>query len=293
MKKSILSLIAMILFCSGLTWAAEQQLIHPMAIRPGIANTKKGYVVLILGPMSSGKTTISKRISYDLTKFLTRLKDTPEIVRIAEDEEMDGGIDRKLRLDFPGWTNEHIILFKKIIEQARQNKVVICDLLLYESSDYDITESFIRRLREKTNVFSTLVICSINKIVANTLHRNSSGQPFSRRSPDSVVDQYSEQLLSKSFDERYSQVVSCVTTREIEEGIELLSTSPALPSERQSREKCIRKLRELHSASPSPLRVPTDLYDFFIYNGGASLDDGIRNICWAIYRKICENDLNP
>jgi len=289
MKTNLLSLIAILFLCVGWAWAAEETAIyHPKAIHPGQENTQKGYVVLILGSMSVGKTTISKQISENVGSFLMSLKSHPQVVQLAQDEEIDGRIDRTLRLEFPGWTNEHIILYQKIMEQACQNKVVICDLMLFESSDYDITESFISRLREKTNVFPALVICPMDQLVANTLRRNRSDEAFSRRSPDSVVDQYSEQLLSKSFDERKTMIVGSVTPGEIQKGIDLLSTSPAFESERKSRAICIRKLRELHSTSPSPIRVPTALYDFFIYNSSSSLNEGIKNICWALFTKISE-----
>ncbi len=282
--------VAFCLFlCTGFIWAAELPIFCPKAIRPAQMDTKKGYVVLILGPTSVGKTTISKQISGEVASFVGSLKDQPEIVQVAMDDEEDGSVSRDIRSDFPGWRDEHILLYQKIMAQAQMNKVVISDIMLFESNDYDITESFINKLKEKTNVFPTLVYCSMYQLVANIVSRNSSEDSLDSRSPDSAVDQFCEQFnLSRSVDEHDLQPIDSISPREIEMGIDMLGTSPVNASGRASRARCIQKLQRLHSTSPSPVMVMPKLYDFIIKNSGSSLEAGIAKICYALFKKIKE-----
>jgi len=216
---------------------------------------------------------------------LESLKNHPTVSKIAMDDREDDddiAIPSKVRKEFPGWTEEYIVMFQKIMAQATMNNVVVADLMLFESNDYDITETFITKLKEKTNVFSVLVYCSMDQLIENIVSRSCSSDLTDRRSPDSAVDQFCEQYLSAS---PHVHVIDSISPSEIEQGIQTISSSPIrIPAA----DRCVEKLRKLHDRSPSPVMCNPQLYSFIIKNNERSISAGIAKLWYALFNKIQE-----
>lgn len=283
LKKAVAT--AIVLLYAGAMLAASEPIMWPQPPQSDQPEAKKGYVVLILGSTSVGKSTMSKRISGEITTFLENLRNHPDVTKIAMDDRIDDddvAIPSAVRKEFPGWSEDHITMFKKIVAEATLNKVVVVDLMLFVSLEYDITESFITKLKEKTNVFSVLVYCSMDQLIENIVSRSSSSDLSDRRSPDVAVDQFCEQYLSQS---PRVQEIDHISPSEIEQSIQTLSSSPIkIPAT----DRCVEILRKLHDRSPSPVTCNPQLYGFIIKNNEKSICAGIAKIWYALLKKILE-----
>jgi len=260
------SLILGCLACSMHLSGMDHQICFPTPVR---ANAPKpGKVILILGTSSAGKTRASKEIS----DFVSSLSQNSII--LAMDEEDDCGISRTVRAQFPSnWSCEHIIMYRSILEQTSRNKIVIFDLMLFETSDDDITESFISKLKTETEVFSVLVYCPIGQLLRNVASRNTSPSDFERRSPVSVVGQYLDMYCAKTelpIDDLTppASIIEEIESSELILGIQALSELEIEPSEAQSRQAHIEKMQRLAQRQSSPITVPANTYNFVVKNTG-------------------------
>lgn len=289
MKNNPLYLTAIAIFMLNqlASAAADFSILCPKPLRATPAHcTKKGYIILILGSSSVGKS----RISGEVVAFLKKMMGLPEVIKIAQDtEEDDWGISSKLTEQFPkSWTTEHIHLFQIITQKALEDKVVICDLILRESNDYDITECFIKKLRQVTQVFSILVYCSIARLISNVMDRNSTGCERESRSPFSTMHQYFDVYLSPIPSDSTNEVINTLSAEDLEDGIKKLRTleEPKVPHGETPRETCVNRMLELQTRTPSPILWDKGLYDYVIKNGECDLPKEIGCIYYKLFSKL-------
>lgn len=278
---------------------SAMELHRPKPIRTGQASnteTKQGHAILFLGTSSAGKSYISKSASTYLSKF----KDIPSVVRIVMDDEEDRGIDSKTRQLFPNnWRIEHILLYQSIAQQIEKGNIVVCDLVLFENKENDITESFIEKLKIITSVTPVLVYCPINRLLRNVESRNSSGQSREHRSPLAIADHYLDMYCSTpnspadATPSHLSELIDDADESEFKEGEQRLSKIQEEDAyEKQAKKECIERLQQFSSrassgaSSPVPIYVKQHVYDMVFKNDGNNFEKQMGELFFKLYNKI-------
>jgi len=260
----------------------------PIAQKPTQLNTqintqKNGKVILLLGTSSSGKS----RACQEVVDFASTLSE--QVVSVVMDTEDDKGISMTIRRQFPyDWSSEQILLYQSILEHAEQNKTVISDLMLFESEEEDITESFINKLKAETNVFSILVYCPMRQLLRNVASRNTSPQDGEGRSPVNVFGQYLDMYFSPDVSDSDTETGSYSSIEDVEntefiEGIENLSLCPVEPYETRSKTRQIERLQTLSRRPSSPALFNSNIYDLVLKNTGNNFEKNIGLIFYELF----------
>ena len=278
---------------------SAMELHRPTPIRTGQASnteTKPGHAILFLGTSSAGKSYICKSASTYLTKF----KDIPPVVRIVMDDEEDRGIDRETQKLFPPhWRIEHMLLYQSIVQQIEKGNIVVCDLVLFENQENDITESFIEKLKTVTSVTPILIYCPINQLLRNVESRNSSGQSREHRSPLAIADHYLNMYCSTPNNpadvtpSRLSELIDDADESEFKESEQRLAKITEEDEyERKTKKECIERLQQLSShassgtSSPVPIYVKPHVYDMVFKNDGNNFEKQMGELFFKLYNKL-------
>ncbi len=281
-------------------WGMDKILI-PQPIRLGAASTtttpdKKGHAILLLGTSSAGKSRICKKV-FD---YLTSFKNIAPIIKVVMDDEEDRGIDNNTRKTFPDdWRLEHILLYQTIAQHTQQGNIVVSDLVLFETKDNDITESFIEKLKTTTTVTPILIYCPLGQLLRNVESRNSSGESREHRSPLVIAEHYLDMYSSNPNTPRENvqspcpQLIDAAEKSEFEKGEKALSEIKVQDEyDQKAQQECIEKLRNMSSrnasrdTSPIPIYANTNIYDMVFKNDGQKSEEQIGLLFFRLYKKL-------
>lgn len=304
MNKTVFSrIIFLTLVTLGLQSKLSAMELHrPTPIRTGqvsTSETKKGHAILFLGTSSAGKSHISKAAYTYLRKF----KDIAPVVRIVMDDEEDRGIDSKTKQSFPGnWRIEHMLLYQSIAQQIEKENIVVCDLVLFENKENDITESFIEKLKTITSVTPVLVYCPINQLLRNVESRNSSGESREHRSPLAIAGNYIDMYFStlssptEATPSHLSELIGDTDESEFKEGEQALAEFKEEDEyQKQEKQEYMERLHQLSSqassgaSSPVPYVKP-HLYDMVFKNDGKKFEEKMGTLFFKLYNKLVTTD---
>jgi len=181
----------------------------------------------------------------------------------------------------------------ELSKSCLNDKVVICDLMLFVDPQNDITESFIERLKTKTNVYSVLIYCPINQLLSNVTTRNSSPGDTDRRSPISASGQYLDMYFPTTGDtdnlEEGCKVapdngIDPIEPAEWTDGIDALSTCEIQPYEEQERQLHIDRLRQLSQRPSSPVFIKPNIYNLVLKNLGHNFEKNTGLLFYNIFK---------
>ncbi|PKN03186.1 hypothetical protein CVU75_03525 [Candidatus Dependentiae bacterium HGW-Dependentiae-1] len=288
-------------------WGMDK-IVIPKPMRPGQSEAtttanKKGHAILLLGTSSAGKSRICKQVS----KYLTNLKNIAPVVEVIMDNEEDRGVDNTTRQSFPAdWRCEHILLYQTIIQHTQQNNIVISDLVLFETKETDITESFIEKLKTTTTVTPVLIYCPLGQLLRNVESRNSSGESREHRSPLIIAEHYLDMYSSSPNTPRSGiqsappQLVDTADDAEFEDGEKALSQIKIQDEyDQKIQQDCRDRFRRISSRASSPgawttpIYANTNIYDMIFKNDGKKSEEQMGVLFLRLYNKLLSPDSCP
>lgn len=191
-----------------------------------------------------------------------------------------------------------MLLYQSIAQQIEKGNIVICDLVLFENKENDITESFIEKLKTITSVTPVLVYCPINQLLRNVESRNSSGASREHRSPLAIADHYLDMYFSDpnspsdATSRHLSELIGHADESEFKEGEQALSEFKEEDEyQKQEKQECIERLHQLSSrassgaSSPVPYVKP-HLYDMVFKNDGKQFEEKMGTLFFKLYTKL-------